>query len=135
MDELQPADTGWTHDLDSPGEVADMVRRFYAAVAQDDILGPVFNDVARVDWATHVPKITMFWCRMLFHMDGYSGNPYERHREVHSQMPFTMEMFQRWLELFSETVDESWQGPNVDAAKEFAMRVARVHSKGLGVTS
>jgi len=33
-------------DLDTPEEIAEMVRRFYADVAQDDLLGPMFNDVA-----------------------------------------------------------------------------------------
>ena len=47
-----------TGDLDSPGEIAEMVRRFYQDVAQDDLLGPVFNDVARVDWNEHLPKLT-----------------------------------------------------------------------------
>ena len=32
--------------MDDPTEIAEMVRRFYADVAKDDILGPMFNDVA-----------------------------------------------------------------------------------------
>jgi len=40
-------------DLDDPQKVAEMVRRFYADVAQDTLLGPVFNDVAHTDWAAH----------------------------------------------------------------------------------
>jgi len=36
-----------TGDLDSPDQVAKMVRRFDQVVAQDDLLGTVFNDVAR----------------------------------------------------------------------------------------
>ena len=47
-------------DLDSPEEITEMVRRFYADVAQDELLGPLFNDVARVDWSEHLPKLTAF---------------------------------------------------------------------------
>ena len=65
-------------DLDTPEEIAEMVRRFYADVAQDDLLGPMFNDVARVDWSEHLPKLTAFWCRALLGMPGYSGNPFQR---------------------------------------------------------
>lgn len=40
-------------DLDDPQKVAEMVRRFYSDVAQDTLLGPMFNDVAHTDWAAH----------------------------------------------------------------------------------
>lgn len=54
-----------TADLDSVEEIAEMVRRFYADVAMDDLLGPVFEEVAQVDWAEHLPKLTAFWARAL----------------------------------------------------------------------
>ena len=44
-----------TGDLDTPEEIAELVRRFYADVTQDDLLGPMFNEVARVDWSEHLP--------------------------------------------------------------------------------
>ena len=105
-----------------------MVRRFYQDVAQDALLGPVFEDVAGVDWAEHLPKITAFWCRMLLGQHGYDGNPLEAHRRIHAQEPFTTAHFTRWLELFHETVEEGWRGPRVVQAKALAARVARVHS-------
>ena len=58
-------------DLDTPEQIADMVRRFYTSVDTDDILGPVFNDVARVDWDRHLPKLTAFWARALLGIDGF----------------------------------------------------------------
>jgi truncated hemoglobin YjbI len=72
-------------DLDDPDEIAEMVRRFYADVAQDDILGPMFNEVAQVDWSAHLPKLTAFWCRALLSMPGYEGNPYRAHLLVHER--------------------------------------------------
>jgi hemoglobin len=115
-------------DLDDPGEVAEMVRRFYADVAQDELLGPLFNDVARVDWSEHLPKLTAFWCRALFGMPGYAGNPFRAHLDVHEQRPFTSAHFHRWLDLFEETVDLGWCGPNAEKVKALANNVARVHS-------
>src|SRR5690606_25582452 len=82
-------------DLDEPGDVAELVRRFYADVAQDDLLGPLFNDVARVDWSEHLPKLTAFWCRALFGIEGYVGNPFRAHLEVHARSPFTLAHFHR----------------------------------------
>ena len=68
-----------TQDLDSAEEIAEMVRRFYQDVAQDDLLGPLFNDIAQVDWNEHLPKLTMFWCRALLGIEGYVGNPFRSH--------------------------------------------------------
>ena len=123
-----PDPTPPTRDLDSPEEIAEMVRRFYQDVAQDDLLGPLFNDVARVDWAEHLPKLTRFWCRALLGLEGYQGNPFQAHRLVHQQSPFTMAHFERWLELFHDTLDTGWTGPHVERAKEVAVNVARVHA-------
>ncbi len=118
-------------DLDEPGEVAELVVRFYSDVAQDDLLSPMFNDVAHVDWSDHMPKLAAFWCRALFGLEGYSGNPFRAHELVHAQRAFTIEHFVRWLELFEETVDLGWIGPNAEKVKSIANNVARVHSQQL----
>jgi hemoglobin len=120
-----------TEDLDSPGEVAEMVRRFYADVAMDDLLGPVFEDVAHVDWSEHLPKLTAFWCRALLGHQGYVGNPFRAHAEVHAQQRFTPAHFERWLSLFTETVELGWVGPRADRALALAHQVARVHEDQL----
>lgn len=116
-------------DLDDPVEIAEMVRRFYADVAQDGVLGPMFNDVARVDWSEHLPKLTAFWCRALLSMPGYEGNPYRAHQRIHDRRSLTRDHFERWLELFHETLDGGWAGPKVEHAKDLAHKVAMVHSK------
>ncbi len=118
-------------DLDSPAEVAEMVRRFYQDVAQDDLLGPLFNDVARVDWSAHLPKLTAFWSRALLGIEGYQGNPFRAHSEIHARSPFTIAHFERWLQLFHETVELGWVGPNATRALELAHNVARVHGQQL----
>ena len=108
-----------------------MVRRFYQDVAQDDLLGPLFNDVAAVDWADHLPKLTRFWCRALLGIEGYQGNPFRSHAAINDQSPFTPAHFERWLELFHDAVDLGWTGPNAEKAKTFAIRVADVHARYL----
>jgi hemoglobin len=120
-----------TRDLDTPDEIAEMVRRFYADVAQDDLLGPMFNDVARVDWSEHLPKLTAFWCRALLGSPGYQGNPFRAHMRVHAQRAFTPEHFERWLTLFHETIDLGWTGVNARRAGDLAENVARVHRQQL----
>ena len=120
-----------TRDLDTPDEIAEMVRRFYADVAQDDLLGPMFNDVAQVDWSDHLPKLAAFWCRVLLGMPGYEGNPFRAHLLVHARREFTPAHFERWLTLFHETLELGWTGPNMQRALDLADNVARVHSHQL----
>lgn len=118
-------------DLDTPDRIAEMVRRFYQDVAQDDLLGPLFNEVAAVDWSEHLPKLTAFWCRALLGIEGYEGNPFRAHAQVHQRSPFTVAHFERWLALFTDTVTTGWAGPRADRALDLARNVARVHARQL----
>jgi hemoglobin len=117
-------------DLDSEATIAELVRRFYGAVAQDDLLGPVFIDVARVDWPQHLTTLTAFWCRALLGQEGYAGNPFRQHRAVHERAPFGHAHFDRWLQLFDQTL-AAWTGPHVERARALAREVARVHAHQL----
>jgi len=120
-----------TRDLDTDTEIAEMVRRFYADVTQDDLLGPMFTAVARVDWSEHLPKLAAFWCRALLGQPGYEGNPFRAHMLVHERRRFTPAHFERWLTLFHETIELGWTGPKATRAIDLADNVARVHSRQL----
>ena len=130
-DSVARSDGGPALDLDSPEQIAEMVRLFYADVAQDDLLGPMFNEVAAVDWSEHLPKLTAFWCRALLGEPGYQGNPFRAHALVNERQRFTAAHFRRWLELFFDTVRARWSGPNVERAFALVANVARVHSQQL----
>ena len=83
------------------------------------------------DWSAHLPKLTSFWCRALLSQPGYEGNPYRQHALVHAKSPFDHRHFERWLELFEETVRLGWTGPRAEHALELAHRVADVHERAL----
>ena len=76
-------------------------------------------------------KLAAFWCRALLARSGYRGNPFRAHALVHAQVPFTLAHFQRWLELFHDTVELGWVGPNATRALTLAHNVADVHSRQL----
>jgi len=118
-------------DITTEADVEQMVRSFYGAVVQDELLGPIFTTVANVDWSTHIPKLSLFWCRNLFGTPGYQGNALRAHRAIHEQSPFQLEHFARWLDIFDDTIDANWRGPNAERAKSFARRVASVQGKHL----
>ena len=88
----------------------------------------ILASLPAIDWAEHLPKLTLFWCRALLGIEGYVGNPFRAHALVNERSPFTMAHFERWLQLFYDTVELGWVGPHADRALELARNVARVHS-------
>jgi hemoglobin len=102
------------------------VDTFYERVRTDDILGPIFDDVARVDWAGHLPKMYAFWDAVLFGTAGFKGNPLAAHLQFAQLTPLGSREFGRWIELFHSTVDARFSGPVADEAKTRASRIAIV---------
>ena len=122
-------------DLDRRGAVHDLVVAFYREVVFDELLHPVFAEVAEVDWSVHIPKLIDYWCRVLLDEPGYDGNLLGAHRHVHSLDPMRSEHFDRWYELWVQTIDARWAGPYADRAKRHAARIgATLHRRLLGDT-
>jgi hemoglobin len=114
------------HDIASRADIERMVDGFYARVREDDLLGPIFDDVAATDWARHLPKMYAFWAGVLFATPGFSGNPLAVHLGLGRKVELGEREFGRWLSLFHHTVDELFSGPVATEAKVRAMRIAAV---------
>ena len=110
-------------DLDSRSEIHDLVVGFYREVVFDDLLAPVFGEVAEVDWSAHIPKLIDYWCRVLLGEGGFAGFILAAHRHVHDVEPFRVEHFDRWYTLWAETIDGRWAGPIAARAKRHAARI------------
>jgi hemoglobin len=115
---------GLRHDISDRADVELLVVAFYRDAAMDDVLGPVFR-AARVDWSVHIPKLVDFWAWQLFGERGYEGNPLRAHEPSHARTPFRPEHYERWIDLFTETVDAHFEGPIAETAKARALRMAK----------
>lgn len=113
-------------DITSRDDIVHLVDAFYDRVRSDDILGPIFDEVARVDWAGHLPKMYAFWDAVLFGSAGFKGNPLGAHLQLAQLTPLGSREFGRWIELFHATVDALFSGPMADEAKARASRIAIV---------
>ena len=120
-----------THDLRDPADIEHLVRAFYRRAATDNLLGPVF-EAAHVDWSNHIPKLVAFWSWQLLGIRGYEGNPLRAHAPLQAATPFREEHYARWLELFTETVDERFLGPLAETAKCRARKMAKALQRLLG---
>jgi len=131
MEDLGGDPACWAHlfgdqrpDVATRRDVELLVRTFYRAAAMDEILGPVFQ-AAHVDWPEHLAVVSEFWMDQLFGTGRYGGNPLRAHGPVDRRTPLTTAHFDRWLQLFDETVDELFDGPVADRAKARAATMAR----------
>lgn len=109
-------------DITNEADIKLMVDTFYQKVNADEMLGPVFNDFAKVDWTTHLPKMYNFWGKLLFGTGDYAGSPFAKH----IPLPINTAHFTRWVALFVENVDEHFAGDVAEQAKARATNIGTV---------
>lgn len=114
------------NDIKNRIDVERLVNAFYDKVKQDDVIGFIFNDVAKVDWDKHLPVMYDFWENIIFLTNKYTGNPMSVHIILNEQVPFNRQHFQRWIELFTGTVDALFEGKKADLTKEKAISIAAI---------
>ena len=101
-------------------DIKTLVDSFYEKVNADELLSPIFNDVAKVDWAEHLPNMYQFWGSLLLRQNSYRGQPWPKH----AVLPVGSKHFARWLRLFKATVDELFIGEKATEAKNLAASIA-----------
>ncbi len=116
-------------DIATEDDIKLLVDTFYNNVNQDELLGPVFNDVAHVDWAHHLPKMYNFWSTVLFGSMAYKGQPFPRHLSL----PIERAHFTRWIVLFTQTVEDLFAGEMADQAKQKATSIANIFQMKMGL--
>ncbi|RLD22718.1 MAG: sec-independent protein translocase TatC [Bacteroidetes bacterium] len=101
-----------------------LVDEFYKKVRQDDVIGPIFNEVADINWDKHMPVMYSFWESALLDVMTYKGNAMTPHIALSKKTAITEEHFTRWKKLFFETLDEHFVGEKVEEAKKRADSMA-----------
>jgi hemoglobin len=113
-------------DIENIEDIKFLVNSFYDKVKADATISYIFNDIAKVNWEKHLPLMYNFWENVIFFTGPYSGNPMTAHVKMHSVVNFTPEHFERWLKLFTGTVDELFAGDKAELAKQRAISIATV---------
>jgi hemoglobin len=113
-------------------DIVRLVDTFYERVRADEVLGPIFDEVARTDWNQHLPKMYAFWQTVLFGVSGFRGNPLAVHRDLATKVPLGESEFERWLGLFYQSVDALFSGERAEEVKLRASRIAAVMQQHLG---
>ncbi|MBF9255202.1 group III truncated hemoglobin [Pontibacter sp. 172403-2] len=118
-------------DIENEADIKLLVDTFYDSVNQDELLSPVFNGFAQVNWAHHLPVMYNFWSSVLFGTMAYKGQPFPKHL----RLPITQQHFSRWVSLFTQTVNSLFEGAKAEETKQKATSIARIFQMKLGLFS
>lgn len=111
-------------DIQNRKDIEVLVNAFYEKVKTDAVIGYLFNEVAQVNWATHLPKMYDFWENILFFTGNYDGNPMAKHKELHQKSTMNPSHFAHWNKLFTETVDHLYEGAKAEEIKNRALNIS-----------
>lgn len=126
LETYRPAPTGANTigDIAGRADIVRLVEAFYTRAFADDLIGYIFTDVAPMDLARHLPVMADFWQTVLFKAGLYNRNALKIHFDIDAKEPLTLEHFNRWLQLWTATVDEMYCGEKAELAKVQAHRIA-----------
>src|SRR5215211_6901946 len=125
-------------DIETRTDIDKLMHVFYERAMSDAIIGYIFTDIAHLDLEHHLPIIGDFWESLLFGTQAYAKharNPLQVHKALHEKSALTQEHFHRWLEIFTETVDDLFTGERADHLKTRAGAIAERMLEFLGVAN
>jgi hemoglobin len=101
------------NDIATLKDVHFLVDKFYERVKVDPFLGPIFNKRLAGKWEMHHKTLCRFWHTVLLRRPDYYGNPVP----MHFNMNIDQRHFDQWLVIWTETVDNSFEGIVAERAK------------------
>ena len=83
-------------DIENRTDIELLVNIFYAKVVKDEQLGFIFQEIAKVNWQTHLAIMYDFWENIILFTGTYQGNPMNLHQHLHHIAPLKASHFQQW---------------------------------------
>jgi hemoglobin len=111
-------------DLEDRADIEALLKEFYSRAFEDPLIGRFFTEVVPLDLETHIPVIASFWESVLFRTHAYARNVMEIHRGIHLLSPINKEHLDRWVELFTETVKNNFEGEMSELMQQRARSIA-----------
>jgi hemoglobin len=124
-------------DIGNREELEEFLRSFYKKAFADELIGKFFTEVVPLDLATHIPVIADFWEAIIFNKHSYKKNVMEVHRHIHDLSQIKKEHLERWVKIFTGTIDEYFEGSRAELMKQRAASIAtlmdiKLNHGGLG---
>lgn len=113
-------------DITNRHDIELLMAAFYEKLLIDPVIGYIFTDVARIDLAKHLPKISDFWEQTMFNTGNYRNNVLQVHLDLDQMEPLTARHFETWYSHFEQTVNEHFAGENAEKIKTRATSIATI---------
>ena len=110
------------NDIITVADIKTLVDSFYEKVRVDELLAPVFNERIKDNWPAHLQKMVYFWQTVLLDDRKYFGSPFP----PHANLPVSHAHFEKWMALFTSTIDELFTGAKAEEAKWRAGKMAEL---------
>jgi hemoglobin len=108
------------NDISTQEDIQLLVNNFYDKVKQDEVIGYIFNTIIGSDWSHHLPIMYSFWGTVLLNHEAYKGNVMGKHLALDKKIPLEQAHYDRWVQIWEETVDSLFTGNVANTAKEKA---------------
>lgn len=111
-------------DIENREELEIFLWAFYKKAFADELIGRFFTEVVPLDLETHIPIIANFWESVAFNKPSYRRNVMEVHQHIHDLSKIKKEHLDRWVKIFTGTLDEHFEGPKTELMKQRARSIA-----------
>src|SRR5436190_12428329 len=114
-------------DIETRQDLIDLMVDFYELAFADETIGYIFTDIAKMDLEEHLPVIVDFWESMVLGTASYQTrgrNPMLIHHQLAEKTPLLPEHFERWLELFEQSVNLRFAGEKAELIRQRAGSIA-----------
>jgi hemoglobin len=111
-------------DIESRDDIMQLLYSFYNRAFRDELIGRFFTEVVPLDLTTHVPVIADFWESVVLNSRGYRKNVMEVHQHIHHLSAIKKEHLDRWVQLFTQTIDEFFEGTKATLMIQRARSIA-----------
>jgi hemoglobin len=111
-------------DIEERADLEKILTAFYEQAFKDNLIGRFFTEVVPLDLETHLPVITDFWEAVILNKHTYRKNVMEIHQHIHQLSNIKKEHLDRWVHIFTQTVDAHFEGDKATLMKQRAASIA-----------
>ena len=111
-------------DIENRKDIVSILDAFYRKTFSDELIGRFFTEVVPLNLETHIPVIADFWEAVVFNTRSYRKNVMEIHQHINALSAIRKEHLDRWVKLFTATIDEHFDGNKATLMKQRAASVA-----------
>jgi hemoglobin len=100
-------------DIATLDDIKLLVNTFYGNIRENELLGPIFNNILHDRWPAHLEKMYRFWQTVLLQESSYHGAPFP----PHAKLPIEQRHFETWVRVWRNTIDSHFAGEKANEAK------------------